>query len=68
MEVVRHICKVEYSSKTLSNSIHRDKPYEILKIQQEILTGISGECLIILMPANAVKMQMPVYFGILCIM
>ena len=36
---------------------HRDKPYEILRIQQEMLTGISGECLNML--ANAGKMQTP---------
>ena len=34
---------------------HRDKPQKILRIEQEMLTSISGECLNIL--TNAVKMQ-----------
>ena len=42
-----------------------DKAYEILRIQQEMLAGISGECLNML--ENAVEMQILEYFGILCI-
>ena len=46
-----------------SRKNHRDKPYEILRIQQKMLTGISKECLNML--AADVKRQTPEYFGIL---
>ena len=37
------------------HSIHKDKPYEILRIEEEMLTGISRKCLNML--TNAVNLQ-----------